>query len=53
LYRPVLADPPVYTMADLNAWVTLKHVMDAHELLDLKAAMGERAAENRKGKARR
>lgn len=43
LWRPVLADPPIYTMKDLREWVTLSDVLDAHEALDLKAAMQERA----------
>lgn len=32
-------------MRDLREWVTLTDLMDAHEALDLKAAMQERAAE--------
>ena len=44
LWRPVLADPPIYTMKDLREWVTLSDVLDAHEALDLKAAMQEMAA---------
>lgn len=45
LYRAVLADPPIYTMRDLKEWVTLKDVMLAHELLDLRLAFEEKAAE--------
>ena len=41
LWRPILADPPIYTIADLRTWVTLSDVMDAHEALDLKGAMAE------------
>lgn len=47
LWRPVLADPPVYLMKDLqgpHAWVTLQDVMDAHEALDLRGAMQEKSA---------
>lgn len=44
LWRPILSDPPIYTQADLRQWVTLSDVMDAHEALDLKAAMQEKAA---------
>lgn len=43
LWRPILSDPPVYSQADLRQWVTLSDVMDAHEALDLKAAMQEKA----------
>lgn len=46
LWRPVLADPPVYTLSDLRHWVTLTDVFDAHELLDLKGAMAEKASDN-------
>lgn len=38
-----MAEPPVYTLADVRSWVTVNDVMDAHEALDLKAAMAERA----------
>jgi hypothetical protein len=43
LWRPIIAEPPLYTMRDLQQWVTLADVMDAHEALDLKSAMRERA----------
>lgn len=36
----------MYSQADLegpNAWVTLEHVMNAHEALDLLGAMQEKA----------
>jgi hypothetical protein len=39
-----MADPPIYTQADLegpNAWVTIVHVMNANEALDLKYASEE------------
>lgn len=45
LWRPILADPPLYSMRDLETWVTLRHVMDANEALDLKAAMAEKSSE--------
>jgi hypothetical protein len=45
LYRPVLAEPPIYTLRDLREWVKVSDVFDAHEILDLKGAMNERAAE--------
>jgi hypothetical protein len=41
LWRPILADPPVYSMKDLREWVTLQDVLDAHEALDLKMALGK------------
>jgi hypothetical protein len=43
LWRPILADPPVYTFADLQTWVTLRDVLDAHEALDLRSAIAEQA----------
>lgn len=49
LYRPVLSDPPIYTMVDLRKWVTLMDVVRAHELLDLKGAMAEKARSKPKG----
>lgn len=45
LWRPMLTEPPMFTMRDLREWVTLTDLMDAHEALDLKAAMAERAME--------
>lgn len=35
----------MFTMRDLREWVTLADLLDAHEALDLKAAMQERAGE--------
>ena len=43
LWRPILADPPIYTQADLRTWVTLSDVLDAHEALDLRGAFDEKA----------
>lgn len=43
LWRPILADPPMYTQRDLREWVTLADVMDAHEALDIKGALAEKA----------
>lgn len=43
LWRPIIADPPIYTMRDLREWVTLADVMDAHEALDLRLAANEKA----------
>jgi hypothetical protein len=45
LWRPVLSDPPVYTLRDLHTWVILRDVFDAHEALDLIAAREEKANE--------
>jgi hypothetical protein len=45
LWRPMLCEPPLFTMKDLREWVTLPDLLDAHEALDLKSAMAERAAE--------
>lgn len=46
LWRPILAEPQLFTMRDLRAWVTLTDLLDAHEALDLKGAMQERASQN-------
>lgn len=46
LWRPVLANPPIYTQQDLKTWVTLKDVIDAHEALDLMGAINEKAADH-------
>lgn len=34
-------------MRDLQEWVTLEDLLDAHELLDLKGAQNEKALEDR------
>lgn len=44
LWRPILADPPLYLPGDLRRWVTVSDVLDCHEALDLKEALGEKAA---------
>ena len=41
---PVMRNPPLYTLHDLHTWVTLKHVLDAHEIMGLEAAYQEKAA---------
>jgi hypothetical protein len=45
LWRPILSDPPIYTQADLRSWVTINDVLDAHEALDLRGAIAEKAAQ--------
>lgn len=45
LWRPILADPPIYTQGDLKKWVTLADVFDAHEALDLRSAIAEKATD--------
>lgn len=49
LWRPILANPPIYTQQDLKTWVTLSDVLDAHEALDLIGAINEKAAEHTGG----
>jgi hypothetical protein len=34
----------MYTQGDLKRWVTISDVLDAHEALDLKAAIAEKAS---------
>jgi len=41
LWRPVLADPAIYSQRDLREWVTLNDVFDAHQALNLRSAMAE------------
>jgi hypothetical protein len=41
---PVMRNPPLYTLHDLHTWVTLKHVLDAHEIMGLEAAYQAKAA---------
>lgn len=43
LWRPILAEPPIYSQGDLREWVTLADVLDAHEALNLRAAEAEKA----------
>ena len=43
MWRPILAENPIYTLGDLKTWVTLKDVYDANEAMDLRSAMAERA----------
>jgi hypothetical protein len=50
LWRPVLAEPPLYSMSDLRHWVTLSDVFDAHEALDLKAANAEKVSQMKDSK---
>lgn len=44
VFRPILADPPLYTMRDLREWVTLDDAMDAHEALNVRAELARRTA---------
>jgi hypothetical protein len=45
LWRPILADPQIYTQRDLHSWVTLRDVFDANEALDLIGAREEKSRE--------
>ena len=45
LWRPILAEPPIYTARDLDEWATLADVIDANEALDLREAVRKRAME--------
>jgi len=40
---PVMRDPALYSMRDLETWVTLSHVLDAHEMMSLERASVEDA----------
>lgn len=42
LWRPIMSEPPLYTLKDLREWVALDDVFDAHEALNLKEAMAEK-----------
>lgn len=41
LHRPVLAEPSLCTIAELNTSVTLMDVLSMHEILDFKNNMKE------------
>lgn len=42
-----MADPPLYSVADLSTVITLDDVFDAHEALDLREAAARKARERR------
>jgi len=46
LWRPVIAEPPIYTQRDLKEWVTLTDVLDAHEALDVRGALSEKQTDD-------
>lgn len=48
LMAPVMRNPPIYTLHDLYTWVTLTHVLDAHEMMALEGAYAEKAAQQAK-----
>ncbi|MDQ0504118.1 hypothetical protein [Xanthobacter agilis] len=43
LYRPAWANPPMCSVMECER-ATLRQLLDMHELLDLRAAIAERAA---------
>lgn len=43
LWRPVIAEPPLCTLLDLQSKLTIDDLADLHEVLDLKEAIHERA----------
>jgi hypothetical protein len=45
--RPVMADPPLCSVADVRTRLTIDDVADLHELLDLKEALATKAQEQR------
>ena len=47
LFRPIIADPPLYTIADLDR-LTLDDVMDAHEALNIRAELARKSAPKEK-----
>lgn len=51
VFRPILADPPLYNMRDLREWVTLDDVMDAHEALNVRAELARRTASKPEAKS--
>jgi len=46
LWRPVIAEPPIYKQRDLKEWVTLSDVLDAHEALDVRGALSEKQTDD-------
>ena len=45
LWKPVIAEPPVYSQRDLKEWVTLDDVMDAGEVMALREAIRRKAGD--------
>ena len=43
VWRPILAEPPVYGLADVRR-LTMSEILDANEALDLRLEIAERAA---------
>lgn len=53
LMRPVMHNPPLYTLKDLREWVTIQDVFDAEEIMNLEAAQAEKSERIAKANARR
>lgn len=51
--RPVMHEPPLYTLKDLREWVTIQDVFDAEEIMNLEAAQAEKSERIAKANARR
>ncbi len=52
LWRPIVVEPPIYSQRDLKEWIMLADVLDAHEAIDLRMAMAEKATEPAKSSGR-
>lgn len=52
LFRPILAEPPLCSMADLRTTLTIDDLADLHEILDLKEELAHRAETTRKSRPR-
>jgi hypothetical protein len=52
IWRPVLADPPVYTIAEFQR-LTMLDVLCANQILDLRIELHRRAAEKANREAKR
>jgi hypothetical protein len=48
LWKPIIANPPIYTLYDLRHWVTAKDVFEAHEALAIRELVDQKSLANMK-----
>lgn len=53
MWRPILADPPLCTLAEVRSTLTLDDLLNLAEALDLREHMQARAAKAAEERARR
>lgn len=52
VWRPVISDPPLCTLRDLETFYSIDRLADFHEVLNLKEAMQDRARQEAERKRR-